>query len=261
MSTSPSRTRARQVPQTPPLQANGRSVRVAWAASRIDWPRGIGGGGARAVEDHGDLAGLALDDGVGAVQLRRGLVDVEQLEVDPVLGDAEVGQHLAGGLDHRERPAQPDVVDVLDRHQHGRAAGAAGRRRSGRRTARRRGVRGTARGRAASAAPYRFFRSASSSANITDAAGAVAVESVTSASGLASTVVAIDSIGVMPEPAAMHRCRPPGRRGRRGSCREGVCTSTSVPGVTSWTSQCENRPSGISRTPIRGRSPTAAQIE
>ena len=59
-------------------------------------PRGIGVGRAEPVEDDRDLAGLALDDGVGAVQLRRRLVDVEQLEVHPVLGDAELGEHLAG---------------------------------------------------------------------------------------------------------------------------------------------------------------------
>ena len=58
----------------------------------------------------------------------------------------------------------------------------------------------------------------------------------------------------------MHRCRPPAA----GSARKlpvGVCTSISVPGVTSWTSHWENSPSGISRTPIRGRAPAGAQIE
>ncbi len=78
--------------------------------------------------------------------------------------------------------------------------------------------------------------------------------------GCARTLLAIDSIGVIPEPAAMHRCRPP----TAGSARKlpvGVCTSISVPGVTSRTSHEENIPSGISRTPIRGRSPTAEQIE
>ena len=41
----------------------------------------------------------------------------------------------------------------------------------------------------------------------------------------------------------------------------GVCTSISVPGTTSLTSHEENIPSGIARTPIRGRAPTGAQIE
>ena len=75
-----------------------------------------------------------------------------------------------------------------------------------------------------------------------------------------STLDAIDSIGVIPEPAAMHRCRPPSA----GSARKlpvGVCTSTVSPGRTSCTSQCENIPSGISRTPTRGFAPTGAQIE
>lgn len=44
--TSPEVTLARQVPQTPPLQANGRSARVACAESRIAAERGIA-----AVED------------------------------------------------------------------------------------------------------------------------------------------------------------------------------------------------------------------
>lgn len=79
-------------------------------------------------------------------------------------------------------------------------------------------------------------------------------------SGWASTVAAIEIIGVMPEPAAISRCRP----GSAGSARrlpDGTWTSISVPGRTSRTSQEENMPSGISRTPIRGRAPAGAQIE
>ncbi|MEJ7704860.1 MAG: hypothetical protein WKF47_14930 [Geodermatophilaceae bacterium] len=51
---------------------------------------------------------------------------------------------------------------------------------------------------------------------------------MTWASGSASTDAAIDSIGVMPDPAAMHRWRPPAS----GSARKlpvGVCTSTLSP--------------------------------
>ena len=70
----------------------------------------------------------------------------------------------------------------------------------------------------------------------------------------------MDSIGVMPEPAAMHRCRPP----CSGSARKlpvGICTSMTSPGRTSRTSQDENSPSGISRTPMRGEAPAGEQIE
>ena len=84
--------------------------------------------------------------------------------------------------------------------------------------------------------------------------------SVTCESGLASTEVAIDSIGVMPEPAAMQRCRP-ASEGSAWKLPVGVCTSTASPALTSCTSQDENIPSGISRTPTRGLAPTGAQIE
>jgi hypothetical protein len=51
---------------------------------------------------------------------------------------------------------------------------------------------------------------------------------------------------MMPEPAAIHRCRPP----EAGSARKlpvGVCTSTTSPGRSSRTSQVENSPSGVKR--------------
>ncbi|GAA3091929.1 hypothetical protein GCM10020001_003910 [Nonomuraea salmonea] len=74
------------------------------------------------------------------------------------------------------------------------------------------------------------------------------------------TVEAIDSSGVMPEPAATHRWRSPPSG---SACQEpvGGCTSMTVPGRTSWTSQEENRPPGISLTPMRGAAPAGAQIE
>ena len=70
----------------------------------------------------------------------------------------------------------------------------------------------------------------------------------------------MDSIGVMPDPAAMHRCLPP-CPGSAWKLPEGVCTSTVSPTATSRTSQEENSPSGISRTPTRGLAPAGAQIE
>ena len=60
----------------------------------------------------------------------------------------------------------------------------------------------------------------------------------------------------------MHRCRPPSSIAGSGQKRPlGVCTSISSPGRTSRTSHRENSPSGISRTPTRGRAPAGAQIE
>lgn len=107
---------------------------------------------------------------------------------------------------------------------------------------------------------YRFFRSPSSSANITEEVVRLPNSSRTSVFGFASTVEAIDSIGVIPDPAAIIRCRP----GSDGSARrlpDGTCTSTRSPGRTSWTSHDENIPPGISRTPIRGQPPAGEQIE
>ena len=78
--------------------------------------------------------------------------------------------------------------------------------------------------------------------------------------GLASTEAAIETIGVMPEPAAMQRWRP----GLAGSARKlpvGGATSTGSPGPTSRMSHDENIPPGISRTPIRGAPPAGAQME
>ena len=78
--------------------------------------------------------------------------------------------------------------------------------------------------------------------------------------GLASTDAAIESIGVMPEPAAMHRWRP----GLAGSARKlpvGRLHLDGSPGPTSRTSHDENSPPGISRTPIRGAAPAGAQME
>ena len=69
-----------------------------------------------------------------------------------------------------------------------------------------------------------------------------------------STVDAIDSIGVMPDPAAMHRWRPPSRAPGRGRTAARRLHLDWSPGATSRTSQRENSPSGTSRTPTRGRA-------
>ena len=70
----------------------------------------------------------------------------------------------------------------------------------------------------------------------------------------------MESIGVMPEPAAMQRWRP----AMAGSARKlplGVGTSIVSPGRTWCISQEEKSPPGISRTPMRGAAPAGAQIE
>jgi len=73
-------------------------------------------------------------------------------------------------------------------------------------------------------------------------------------------VDATESSGVMPDPAAMHRCRSPVDG---SACQEpdGLCTSIRVPGTTSRTSHEEKKPSGTSRTPMRSGAPGGAQIE
>ena len=70
----------------------------------------------------------------------------------------------------------------------------------------------------------------------------------------------MESIGVIPEPAAMHRCLPPAEASAR-KLPEGGCTSMTSPGRTSRTSHREKSPSGTSRTPMRGAVPAGAQIE
>ena len=73
-------------------------------------------------------------------------------------------------------------------------------------------------------------------------------------------MAAIDSTGVIPDPAAISTWWPavavPGVK-----LPAGVPTEISSPGRTCRTSQRENSPSGTSRTPIRGRAPSGAQIE
>ncbi len=80
------------------------------------------------------------------------------------------------------------------------------------------------------------------------------------AAGSRSTVAAIDSTGVIPEPAAISTWWPP-VSGPGVKLPAGTPTEISSPGLTSRTSQRENSPSGTSRTPIRGRAPSGAQIE
>ena len=113
IATSPAVTRARQVPQTPPLQANGRSARVAWAESRMDWSRGSALVADRPSRTMVTSLVLARRNRIGAPHLRRRLVDVEQLDVHLLARYAELGEYVPRAGDHRQRPAQPHVVDVV----------------------------------------------------------------------------------------------------------------------------------------------------
>src|SRR3982074_142627 len=64
----------------------------------------------------------------------------------------------------------------------------------------------------------------------------------------------------MPDPAAISTwCAAVSRSGVKFPV--GDCTSITSPARTSCTSQLENKPPGISRTPTRGRAPAGAQIE
>ena len=77
----------------------------------------------------------------------------------------------------------------------------------------------------------------------------------------ASSAAAIDSTGVMPEPAAISTCRRP-RAARSGvNAPDGGWTSIVSPGRVPRTSQPDTHPSGTSRTPIRGARPGGTQIE
>lgn len=79
-------------------------------------------------------------------------------------------------------------------------------------------------------------------------------------SSAASTDSAMDTIGVMPEPAATRTWWPGVERS--GVNRPvGAITSTVSPGRTSSTSHAENSPPGTTRTPMRGAEPAGAQIE
>ena len=103
------------------------------------------------------------------------------------------------------------------------------------------------------------MRSATSSANITVSARRLPYSRVTS-DPAASSAAAIDSTGVMPEPAAISTCRP--RTARSGvNAPDGGWTSIVSPGRVPRTSQPDTHPSGTSRTPIRGARPGGTQIE
>ena len=70
----------------------------------------------------------------------------------------------------------------------------------------------------------------------------------------------MDSIGVIPEPAAISTCRPGAvRSGLKDPA--GACTSMTSPARTWWISHPDTAPPATSRTPIRGACPAGAQIE
>ena len=119
----PSVTRARQVPQTPPLQANGRSGRTRWAPSRIAVPAGRVRVVLRPSRMMVTLA-PATGRGVFVGGLDRGLVaDPEQLAVDPAGFHAELAEHLGRARDQAEGAAQPPVVGAGDVDRGGQQRG------------------------------------------------------------------------------------------------------------------------------------------
>ena len=88
------------------------------------------------------------------------------------------------------------------------------------------------------------------------AGGAVAVEQRDVRVGVGQhAMAATDSIGVMPEPAAMQRWRPPADAGRRRKLPAGVCTSISVAGP-----HLVDQPLIASRTQRDSRSRMAEKI-
>ena len=120
------------------------------------------------VEDDGDVARHALDDAVGVAQRRRRLVDEEELEVDLLRRHAELGEHRAGVL----RSARAGRRATRGRRApSGTLIGSSRRSRS---ASRRPENSSTSRGSRESTwtrskrGPWRFLRSLSSSANITD---------------------------------------------------------------------------------------------
>ena len=76
----------------------------------------------------------------------------------------------------------------------------------------------------------------------------------------ASTLAAMDSTGVIPEPAAIRPWWLPGSISGVNE-PDGGATSISSPGCNRSTSHSENSPVSTRRTPIRGSAPAGAQIE
>ena len=83
---------------------------------------------------------------------------------------------------------------------------------------------------------------------------------VTRVSGLASTEAAIESAGVIPEPATTRTwCATASTSGVK--LPVGGRTSMRSPGRTARTNHGDTAPPDTSRTPIRGAAPAGAQIE
>ena len=109
--------------------------------------------------------------------------------------------------------------------------------------------------------PKAFLRSASSSVNITVSVRRLPYTSVTCVSAwAASTLAAMESTGVIPDPAATRPWCVPGRSSGVNA-PDGGATSSSSPATSRSTSHSENKPSVTRRTPTRGAAPACAQIE
>ncbi|GAA3091933.1 hypothetical protein GCM10020001_003920 [Nonomuraea salmonea] len=104
------------------MQANGRSARVAWAPSSsvvsretVEVVRSPSSTVVSSVVAPGGAESSLCGGG-------RRRVGVEQLDVHPLGGHAQLGEHRPGLLDHLQRPAEPHVVEHLDRDERGEQA-------------------------------------------------------------------------------------------------------------------------------------------
>jgi hypothetical protein len=124
--TSPVTRRARQVPHTPPLQANGRSGRTRWAPSRTVPPRGTLTWVARPVQDHGHLGayGMVTDAiavltefGVPRERVHQEVFYVELSSSEITVQEHQIRAELPGQLRVQQRPVAVAVLaPVVDEH-------------------------------------------------------------------------------------------------------------------------------------------------
>ena len=247
---------ARHVPQTPPLQANGRSGRTRWAASRTVVVAALRHGGGAPVEHDGDLAAGPVDrrGASRGAPAAAAVLDVEQLPVDRARAARPAGRARwrasvtipNGPHSHQWSTSATGSSSGQQRREPRGVEAAAEQLRLARLPGRARGPARTGRGSAS-------FRSASSSANITVSLRRLPYSSVTRARPCSrSTDAAIDSIGVMPDPAAISTwCARRPEVGREGARRRLHVDHVARPDLAHQPA-ATSAPPGTSRTPMRG---------